>query len=235
LAGRRLLEGMTVDAWLIVLLHSLSPESHQPPRYQVVLEKGWDQSSNVFVRPYAVRAASGHSSIDILDPEMIAATIPQVIVSYISEMNHLLSIFRHGLQPGGEQKFSRMDVHFMAYFPTDPTNECLRDKQWRKLHVKRNKTKTSLVVLSIQPQALWKEEVRFCSSNGFLLMNKPLPAKYIEAIYELEYDDVARQWKHQLPYHQLAAKVMWQGCKSGKWASIQTIAHLIREDPAHRT
>jgi len=238
LAGRRLLEGMTVDAWLIVLLHAMKPESHQPPRYQLVLEKGWDQGNNVFARPYAVRAASGHSSIDILDPERIAATVPQGISSYVSgifhitEINNLSSIFRHGLHPGGAQKFSRMDVHFMAYFPTDPRNEYLRDKQWRKLHVKRNKTKTSLVVLSIQPQALWKDEVRFCSSNGFLLMNKPLPLKYIEAIYELEYDDVARQWKHQLLYHQLAAKVTWQGCKFGKWASIQTIAHLMRGSSA---
>jgi len=81
LAGRRLLEGMTVDAWLIVLLHSLSPESHQPPRYQLVLKKVWKQDSNVFVRPYAVRAASGHSGIDILDPERIAAVIPQGISS----------------------------------------------------------------------------------------------------------------------------------------------------------
>jgi hypothetical protein len=36
-----------------------------------------------------------------------------------------------------------------------------------------------------------------------------LPAKYIEAIYELEYDQVTGRWKHQLLYHELAAKLTW--------------------------
>jgi hypothetical protein len=199
----------------------------------LVLEKGWDQGNNAFVRPYAIRAASGHSSIDILDPESLAATVPQGISSYVSgifhitDMNNLSNIFRHGLHPGGMQKSSRMDVHFMAFFPTDPRNEYMRNRQWRTLHVKKNKTKSNLVVISTQPQALWKEEVRFCPSNGFLLMDKVLSAKYIEAIYELEYDDMTKQWKHQVLYHQLAAKLTWQGCKSGKSASVQTIAHLI--------
>jgi hypothetical protein len=62
-------------------------------------------------------------------------------------------------------------------------------------------------------------------------MDKKLPAKYLEAIYELEYDQVAGRWKHQLFYHQLAAKLTWQGCKSGQPAKIQTIVDMICEDP----
>jgi hypothetical protein len=33
----------------------------------------------------------------------------------------------------------------------------------------------------------------------------------------------------------LAAKLTWQGCKSGKQASIQTIACLVCEDPTKQT
>jgi hypothetical protein len=65
-------------------------------------------------------------------------------------------------------------------------------------------------------------------------MDNNLPAKYIGAIYELEYDQVAGQWKHQLLNHELAAKLTWQGCKSGQTAKIQAIVDAIYEDPAQR-
>jgi hypothetical protein len=166
--------------------------------------------------------------------------VPEGISSYasgifhITEMNNLSDIFRYGLHPGGKYKFSRLDVNFMAYFPTDPRNEHMQYRRCRKLHIKRKKVKSNLVVLSIQPRALWREEVRLCMSNGFLLMDKMLPAKYIEAVYELEYDEAVDRWKHQLLYHQLAAKLTWQGCKSGKPANIQNVVDLICEDPAKR-
>jgi hypothetical protein len=89
-------------------------------------------------------------------------------------------------------------------------------------------------VISIQPQALWKEEVRICLANGFLLMDKILPAKYIEAIYELECDYVANCWKQQLFYHQLAAKCVWHGCKFGQVAKIESIVEMICDDPTKR-
>ena len=76
---------------------------------------------------------------------------------------------------------------------------------------------------------LWKEEVRICLANGFLLVNKNIPAKYIEAIYELEFDEASEQWKHHLLYHQLAAKVTWQGCRAGQPAKTQTIVDAICE------
>jgi RNA:NAD 2'-phosphotransferase (TPT1/KptA family) len=202
---------MTLKAWLTVIMHALRPESRARPRYHLVLEKEWDYDLTTFVRPYAIRAASGHSSINILDPQRIAALVPEGISSYVAglfhvmAMNNLSDIFRYGLHPGGKYKFSRMDVHFMAFFPTDPRNEYLQHRQWRKLHIKRSKVKSNLMVLSIQPEALWREEVRLCLSNGFLLMDKVLPAEYIEAIYELEYDEEAGRWRHKLLYHHLAA------------------------------
>ena len=65
----------------------------------------------------------------------------------------------------------------------------------------------------------------------FLLMDKALSSKHIEAIYELEYNEVTKQWLPQLLYHQLAAELSWQGCRSGKPASSETIASLIEKDP----
>ena len=126
-----------------------------------------------FIRHRAVRAVSGHGGINILDPERIAAQVPEGISAYISgvfhitEMNNLPGIFRHGLQPVGKHEFSRQDVHFMTFFPTDPRNEHMQSQQCRKLRIKRSKAKSNLIVLSIQPQALWKEEVRICLANGF--------------------------------------------------------------------
>ena len=70
-----------------------------------------------------------------------------------------------------------------------------------------------------------------CLANGFLLMDRNLPAKYIEAIFELEVDEASEHWEHQLLYHQLAARVTWQGCRSGQPAKIQTIVDAICEDP----
>ena len=122
----------------------------------------------------------------------------------------------------------------MAFFPTDPRNEYMQQNHGRKLHTKREKAKSNLMVISIQPQALWKEEVRICLANGFLLMDKNLPAKYIEAIYELEYDHAARCWKQQLFYHQLAARCVWQGCKFGQPAKIEAIVEAICEEPTRR-
>ena len=91
---------------------------------------------------------------------------------------------------------SRMDMHFMTYPPTDPRNEYMRARQWHKLNTTRSKRKSNLIVLSIHPRALWSEEVRICPSNGFLLMDKVLSPKHIEAIYELEYDGTTKQWMH---------------------------------------
>jgi hypothetical protein len=38
-------------------------------------------------------------------------------------------------------------------------------------------------------------------------MDKVLPAKYIEAIYELEYDEEAGRWRHQLFLSPIGSKV----------------------------
>jgi hypothetical protein len=65
-------------------------------------------------------------------------------------------------------------------------------------------------------------------------MDKVLPAKYIEAIYELEYDHAANCWKRQLFYHQLAAKCVWQGCKYGQSAKIEAIVEIICDEPTKR-
>jgi hypothetical protein len=119
-----------------------------------------------------------------LDPERIAALVPEGISSYVAgifhvtEMNNLWSIFRHGLHPGGMQRNSRMDVHFMTYFPTDPRNEYMRARQWQNLHIKRSKAKSNLIVLSIHQRALWSEEVRIRLSTGFLLMDKVLSTNH---------------------------------------------------------
>ena len=92
------------------------------------MEKRPGYEKDTFVRPYAIRAASGHRSIDILDPNRIAAKVPTGISSYVSgifhiaEVGNLLSIFQTGLCPGGMKRKKRMDVHFMAFFPTHPWN-----------------------------------------------------------------------------------------------------------------
>jgi hypothetical protein len=136
---------MTIASWTMVLLKAVEPKQHQPPRYQWALERRLEHDQNTFVRPYAVRAVSGHRSTDILDPKRIAATVPAGIASYVSgifhitEVDNLLSIFRHGLHPGGMQRNRRMDVHFMAYFPTDPRN----DFAGQQLKGKRFKTKSN--------------------------------------------------------------------------------------------
>jgi hypothetical protein len=144
---------MTVKGWLVVLMHALRPGSHALPRYQVALEKRQGQDLMEYLRPYAVRAVSGHSSINILDPERIAAQVPKGISAYISgifhvtEMYNLSDIFQYGLKPGGKYAFSRLDVHFMAFFPTDPRNEYMQYQQCRKLRIKRSKAKSNLIVL----------------------------------------------------------------------------------------
>jgi hypothetical protein len=163
LMGRGLLHGMTPASWTMVLLKAVEPKQHQPPRYQLAFEKRFEQAQNKFVQPYAVRAASGHRSTDILDPKRIAATVPAGIASYVSgifhitEVDNLLSIFRHGLHLGGMQRNRRMDVHFMAYFPTDPRNHFAR----QKLKGKRFKAKSNLVVLSICPTAFGQKKCAY--------------------------------------------------------------------------
>jgi hypothetical protein len=222
-------------------MSSLRPGYHAVPRYQLALEKDVDQGPGEYIRPYAIRALSGHSGINILDPERIAMKVPEGIVSQISgvfrvtEMFSLSGIMERGLQPGGKYKFSRLDTHFMAFFPTDPRNEYAQYNNSRKLHVKREKAKSNLMVISVQPQALWKEEVRLCLANGFLLTDRVLPATYIEAIFELEYDYDSITWKHQLFYHQLASKCIWRGCRYGQTAKVESIVDLICDDPSRRT
>jgi len=174
LKGRGLLDGMTIKSWLIVIMHALQPESHTFPRYQVVLEKRHGQGPTEYIRPYAVRAVCGHSGINILDPERIATLVPEGISScvsgifHITEMYNLSDIFRYGLQPGGKYKFSRLDVHFMAFFPTDPRNEYMQHNNCRKLHIKRNKAKSNLVVIySRRPfgrrTCVFAQQMVFCS------------------------------------------------------------------------
>ena len=101
-------------------------------------------------------------------------------------------------------------------------------------HEERKGQDESVIVLSIQPQVLWEEEVRICLANGFLLTTKNIQAKYIEAIYELEFNEASEQWRHHLLYHQLAARVSWQGCKNGQLAKVQTIVDAICGDSKKR-
>ena len=111
LRGKGLLDHMSEEKWLFVILRALSPGTHEPPRYQLILEKRQGSDPMEFVRPRAVRTVSGHSSINILDPERVAAQVPEGILAHISgvfhitEMENLPSIFRHGLQPGGRHGF----------------------------------------------------------------------------------------------------------------------------------
>jgi hypothetical protein len=101
--GKGLLGGMTMRGWFAVLIHALRRGYHALPRYQVILEKEPEQEPNEYLRPYAVRAVSGHSSINILDPERIATKVPEGISSHISgifhvtEMFNLSGIFERGL------------------------------------------------------------------------------------------------------------------------------------------
>jgi hypothetical protein len=173
LRGKGWLVYMSEEKWLYVLLRAMAPGRHEPPRYQLIMEKRQGSQQMEFVRPRAVRTVSGHSSINILDPERIAAPVPEGILAHISgifhitEMENLPNIFRHGLRPGGRHEFSRQDVHFVPFFPLDPRNEYMQSHQCRKLRIRKDKARTSLIVLSIRPQVLWEEEVRICLANGF--------------------------------------------------------------------
>ena len=127
LKGRSLLNGMTIKAWLAVIMHALRPESHVLPRYQVVLEKDHGQGPTDFVRPYAVRAASGHSGINILDPERLAAMVPEGISSYVSvichitEMNNLSDIFPIWAASGWQIQILQVGCAFCDIFPDGST------------------------------------------------------------------------------------------------------------------
>ena len=118
----------------------------------------------------------------------------------------------------------------MAFFPTDPRNEFAE----KKLRSKRHKTSSNLVVLSICPAAFWAEDVRVCTSNGYLLMDKNLPSKHIESIYGLDYDHTTDQWSSQVIYNRLAAKLMWSGCRLGVPASSEKIASIVGKDHLER-
>ena len=166
--GKGWLQEMTQEKWTSALLRAMAPGNHEPPRYQLIMEKRWNSPQMEFIRPRAVRTVSGHSSINILDPERIAAPMSEAILTHISgifhitEMEKLPDIYKYGLCPGGRHEFSRQDVHFMPFFPLDPRNEYVQNQHCRKLRSWKDKAATSLIVLSVQPQVLWEREVRVC-------------------------------------------------------------------------
>jgi hypothetical protein len=69
---------MTENQWLVAIVKALEPGRRDPPRYQVLLEISF-QPRNCYKRPHAIRAASGHRAIDILDPGNIAACMSRKI------------------------------------------------------------------------------------------------------------------------------------------------------------
>ena len=125
----------TQDDWRRIIFVSIVPGWKDRPRFQILLEQIRDSAENNALRPLAMRATSGHSLIDILDPERIAANVPDRIGMYIAGIFHVTtwdklgSIFRKGLHPGGfSTRKPRMDSHFTPFFPTDPRNGYMKKR-----------------------------------------------------------------------------------------------------------
>jgi hypothetical protein len=92
----------------------------------------WDpgQSENVFVRPCAVRAASGHRSIVILDPERIAPIVTSEVTSHLSgifhvtEAKYFLSIFTRSSSGGNKMEESMDGCAFLAFLSLGRAKVC---------------------------------------------------------------------------------------------------------------
>jgi RNA:NAD 2'-phosphotransferase (TPT1/KptA family) len=97
---RQRILSFTADDWRKVIFASIVPGRADRPRFQALIERINGSLGKEALRPLAIRAANGHSLIDILDPERIAAKVPSRIGMYIAGVFHvttwdkLESIFR---------------------------------------------------------------------------------------------------------------------------------------------
>jgi len=178
----------------------------------------------------AIRAASGHSLIDILDPERISARISSRIGMYLAGVFHvttwdkLESIFRKGLHPGGfAERIPRMDSHFTPFFPTDRRNSYMGKRLENAARFSEK-----LVVLSYDQEGFFQYPIRLCQANGFLLTRHIIPSTLINMVYELRRE--VHGWECVVLYHPRAADYILSGCRGGRPATPMKIAQLLTND-----
>jgi hypothetical protein len=143
-------------------------------------------------------------------------------IFHVTEAKHLLRIFSNGLRPGGTRwKRSRMDVHFMPFFPLDDRNHVAKKRLTQSL----DDPTSRLVVLLMKTECFWTKEIRLSTSNGYLLARDSFPATDIDSVYQLIYKD--KRWRAEVWYHPDAEKLQLRGCRQGEVCNGWKIADVL--------
>ena len=120
---RNLLYKMDYKAWMIVILKATVPGQHEPPCYQFAMEGLPGETTSTFVRPYAIRAATGIAARTFWTRTGLLRLSHMTYlrtrrVSSISQKQTVCSAFSQwACALGAEKGEKRMDVHVMAFFP----------------------------------------------------------------------------------------------------------------------
>jgi len=117
-----------------LMLKALIPQGrNEKTRFQITVEV--DGETGRIVKPHAVRAASGHSDFDFLDPIRVASVANNELLQTVPGMFHmtqhgrLASILQKGLLPGSDLTIGgRHDIHLSPFAPTDTRNTIMHNK-----------------------------------------------------------------------------------------------------------
>ena len=118
----------------ILMLKALIPHGrYDTNRFQITVEV--DGDTGEWIKPHAVRAASGHTDLDFLDPIRVASVAKEALLNTVPGMFHMTqkdripSIIQRGLLPGTALGYGgRQDTHLSPFPPRDSRNTIMHNK-----------------------------------------------------------------------------------------------------------
>ena len=168
-------------------------------RVQYLVEVG---TLDVFVRPYAIRFAYGHSETNqkFLDTARLGCTLTPEILRHIPGFFHYTTklaasmILRDGLLPGAQVvEQGRIDLHTTVFGPKDPRGN--RDGHRRLGKILSEETKAAVISLRAKDCPL---SGRINPSDGICLWGA-LRANIIDCVMTVERDG-ENDWFHKVIY-----------------------------------
>ena len=181
----------------MLMLHALIPKRrYDKTRFQITVEV--DGGSDTILRPHAIRAASGHSDFDYLDPVRVASVANDALLQAVPGMFHMTtvdrvrSIIQQGLLPGsGVSQGGRHDIHMSPFAPLDGRNTIMHNKL---SHIRLRGE--CWCVISINVSKLAPGSLRYCPTNGVFLCDKPIGSETFDGIWQIVWilDDWQQRW-----------------------------------------
>jgi hypothetical protein len=170
------------------MLQSLIPSGeNEKIRFQILVEV--NSTTNLYIRPMAMRATSGQKNWELLDPTRFASICTTQTLEllpglfHITPLCNLANIVANGIQPGYKVRAGgRMDVHFSPFPPEDPRNYIMQNKMWSI-----GNTDENWVVIIVDSFKCPRGSLRFCEANSIILSMETIASSAFTGIWRFTF------------------------------------------------